>query len=238
MQGTAIFLHANVKLDLAKSLEVKSDHRIPNAVYFFVCIIFCLCLPECTECEDGYFSKSINSPCQRWKQYVHPPQFYCSAQQWPVFPTSVSPFFSCRCKSGVNVTGTKTSDIVCNDEKPQTGNDANVSPIPVKAVASNMTHQPQETVQTQRLFTTTTTRQIQHPEPSPSSTADPLGKTYPSVPVRTTMKKKNPTKITAELSRAVFLVTIATVGLLVLTAIIIKFYVGFYLEKQESVQSM
>lgn len=109
----------------------------------------------------------------------------CSA----VFPTSLSPFFSCRCKSGVNITGTKTSDIVCNDEKPKTGTDANVSPIPVKAVSSDTAHQPQETFQTQRLLTTTTNRQIQHPETSPPSTADPLGKTHPAAPVRTPIKK-------------------------------------------------
>lgn len=44
-------------------------------VCLFVWMMFCLCLPECTKCEDGHFSKSINSPCQKWKEYVHPSWF-------------------------------------------------------------------------------------------------------------------------------------------------------------------
>ncbi|XP_060899021.1 tumor necrosis factor receptor superfamily member 4 [Labrus mixtus] len=43
---------------------------------------------ECSECEDGYFSNQINSPCRKWK----------------------------KCSAGVNITGTTTSDVVCNDE--------------------------------------------------------------------------------------------------------------------------
>ncbi|XP_038551750.1 tumor necrosis factor receptor superfamily member 4 [Micropterus salmoides] len=47
---------------------------------------------ECEECEEGYFSKSINSRCEKWKV----------------------------CKSGVNITGTKTSDVICNDDSKST----------------------------------------------------------------------------------------------------------------------
>ena len=27
-------------------------------------------LPECHECEEGYFSKNVNSYCDRWREYV------------------------------------------------------------------------------------------------------------------------------------------------------------------------
>ncbi|XP_020484752.3 tumor necrosis factor receptor superfamily member 4 isoform X1 [Labrus bergylta] len=43
---------------------------------------------ECLKCEDGYFSNRINSPCRKWK----------------------------KCSAGVNITGTTTSDVVCNDK--------------------------------------------------------------------------------------------------------------------------
>ncbi|CAJ1050596.1 tumor necrosis factor receptor superfamily member 18 [Xyrichtys novacula] len=43
---------------------------------------------ECLQCQDGYFNNRIDSPCKRWK----------------------------TCSAGVNVTGTKVSDVICNAE--------------------------------------------------------------------------------------------------------------------------
>lgn len=38
LKATMISPHVNVRLDLVKSLEVKSDHRTLNAVDLFVCL--------------------------------------------------------------------------------------------------------------------------------------------------------------------------------------------------------
>lgn len=99
------------------------------------------------------------------------------ALRCPLFPTSTLPFFPCRCKFGVNITGTKTSDVICNGMK-HTG--ANASPTPGRAVS---TGQPRVRVQIQKLLTTaaaattTTPRRIPHSDTtSPSGTADPVGK--------------------------------------------------------------
>ncbi|XP_056131457.1 tumor necrosis factor receptor superfamily member 4 [Lampris incognitus] len=50
-------------------------------------------LPECRECEDGFFSDKKDSPCIPWKK--------CET-------------------SGVKVKGTKTSDAICNDKRDRT----------------------------------------------------------------------------------------------------------------------
>lgn len=138
--------------------------------------MFCLCLPECRECEDGYFSKSINSPCQKWKEYVRPPLMILEKALRGVL-TSMLPFFPCRCKFGVNITGSKTSDVTCNDAKHT---DSNASHTPGRAVP---TDQPRGRVHIQKLLTATTMttpRRIPLPETSsPSNTADPIGKTLP-----------------------------------------------------------
>ncbi|XP_011612253.1 tumor necrosis factor receptor superfamily member 4 [Takifugu rubripes] len=135
---------------------------------------------ECTECEDGHFSKSINSPCQKYKE----------------------------CKYGVNITGTKTSDVICNSVKHT---DANAPPTPSRAVSPDQLRErvPIQKVLTTAATTMTTPRRIPHSDTSsPSRTTDPIG----------------------------FLITFATVGLLMLTAVIIKLYIIFYLEKHESGQ--
>ncbi|XP_029908119.1 tumor necrosis factor receptor superfamily member 4 [Myripristis murdjan] len=44
-------------------------------------------IPECRECEDGFFNKDVSDlPCRKWAE----------------------------CKTGVKVNGTKTSDVICN----------------------------------------------------------------------------------------------------------------------------
>uniref|UniRef100_A0A3B4VFA9 Tumor necrosis factor receptor superfamily member 4-like n=1 Tax=Seriola dumerili TaxID=41447 RepID=A0A3B4VFA9_SERDU len=44
---------------------------------------------KCSKCEVGFFSKSINSPCQKWKE----------------------------CKSGEKIPGTSSSDVICIELK-------------------------------------------------------------------------------------------------------------------------
>ncbi|XP_033995035.1 tumor necrosis factor receptor superfamily member 4 [Trematomus bernacchii] len=54
--------------------------------------------PECSECEEGFFSSSINSQCQKLKE----------------------------CKSGVKFAGKKNSDVICNVDSyttPTTSNE-------------------------------------------------------------------------------------------------------------------
>ncbi|XP_024915932.1 uncharacterized protein LOC107989242 isoform X1 [Cynoglossus semilaevis] len=46
---------------------------------------------ECSECEVGFFNTVINNPCQKWTV----------------------------CKSGVNITGSRTRDVVCNEPSTQ-----------------------------------------------------------------------------------------------------------------------
>lgn len=146
------------------------------------------------------------------------------------------PFFPCRCKFGIKITGTKTTDVICNDVKHT---DADASPTPGRA----STDQPRERVQIQTLLTTATTtmttprRNPYSATSSPSRTANPVGKALPPPSARP-WEHQNKHEITAGLRRPGFLVTFATVGLLVLTAVIIKLYIIFYLEKHESVQSM
>lgn len=161
--------------------------------------MFCLCLPECTECEPGFFSKSINSPCKKWKEYVHPSWFQKSAQQWTVFLTLGPPFILCRCKFGANITGTRISDVICN-ELPQTDTSADASPTLGRAVSSDTVNEPEVHTQTRGLLTTSATtitsptRQITHPNAkvqpsSPSSTTDSFGKAHPAVPLPHNNKK-------------------------------------------------
>lgn len=45
LKATMISPHVNVRLDLVKSLEVKSDRRMPNAVDLLVCLNDVLSLP-------------------------------------------------------------------------------------------------------------------------------------------------------------------------------------------------
>ncbi|XP_044072324.1 tumor necrosis factor receptor superfamily member 5 isoform X2 [Siniperca chuatsi] len=88
---------------------------------------------DCLKCEHGYFSTSINSNCQKWKD----------------------------CKSaGVNITGTKTSDVICNDESRSFSSYVTTPPTSNKIVSliTHLTsHRPHEGTQTQKMHTTTTT---------------------------------------------------------------------------------
>ncbi|XP_076610310.1 tumor necrosis factor receptor superfamily member 4 [Chaetodon auriga] len=107
--------------------------------------------PECSECPNGYFSTSIDSPCQKWKE----------------------------CKSaGVSVNGTKTSDAICNEESKS--NTFVTTPTTSNKVVSLITrlisHRPHEGAQTQKIHTTTTTY-----APGPTVTPKDKGQpSYPS----------------------------------------------------------
>lgn len=91
----------------------------------------------CVKCEDGYFSRSTNSPCQKWKE----------------------------CKSaGVKINGTKTSDVICHEEsKTNTHTTTDPTSKSVVSLISRVTsHRPHEGDQTQKTLTTTTTSATGH----------------------------------------------------------------------------
>ncbi|XP_030276070.1 tumor necrosis factor receptor superfamily member 4 isoform X2 [Sparus aurata] len=86
---------------------------------------------ECSECEVGYFSTSIDSTCRKWRE----------------------------CKSGVHKAGTKTSDALCKDESNDDAY-VSATPTPnniVPAVKHSTSDRPHEGAQTQKIHTTTTT---------------------------------------------------------------------------------
>lgn len=99
-----------------------------------------------------------------------------------------SPFILCRCKFGVKIRGTRTSDVICNDV-PQNDTSAEVSPTLGKVVSSDRVDRRVEHTLLTIIATTTImspTRQITHPntkvQPStPSSTAESFGEAPPAV---------------------------------------------------------
>ncbi|XP_018542219.1 tumor necrosis factor receptor superfamily member 9 isoform X3 [Lates calcarifer] len=100
---------------------------------------------ECEECKEGYFNARINSPCQKWRE----------------------------CKSGVKTSGTRTSDVVCNELE----SDLDITSPYITSLTS---HPPNKGTQTLSIHTTTaattaappghtvTTKKTRKPEPSPS----------------------------------------------------------------------
>ncbi|XP_026163895.1 tumor necrosis factor receptor superfamily member 4 [Mastacembelus armatus] len=76
----------------------------------------------CAKCEDGYFTNQINIPCQKWRE----------------------------CKSGVNISGTSTSDVICNEVK------SNLD-ITTPYITRSTSFRPQRKTPTQTTRTTTTT---------------------------------------------------------------------------------
>ncbi|KAM7402249.1 hypothetical protein PAMP_017506 [Pampus punctatissimus] len=93
---------------------------------------------ECSKCENGYFTESIDSVCKKWKE----------------------------CKSGVIVNGTDKSDVTCNKE--QKSNTDITTPTTSNKITSLVTHlrslRPHEGAQTQEINqrTTTTTAAPRH----------------------------------------------------------------------------
>lgn len=54
-----------------RGTEMITQHCMQYAKEIVFIVIRSYPLPECEECEEGYFSKSINSRCEKWKVYVH-----------------------------------------------------------------------------------------------------------------------------------------------------------------------
>lgn len=164
----------------------------------------------------------------------------CSAVACVSYPRS--PFILCRCKFGVNINGTRTSDVTCN-EIAQADTSAVVSPTLGKVVSSNTVDQHVEHTLSSGLITTiatttimSPTRQITHLDTKvqPSFGKAPPAVLLPHNNENTKMKHY----ITPDLSSPGFLITFVTVGLLVLAVMLIKLYLAFYKENNESVQSM
>ncbi|XP_010779718.1 tumor necrosis factor receptor superfamily member 4 [Notothenia coriiceps] len=71
--------------------------------------------PECSECEEGFFSSSINSKCQKWKE----------------------------CKSGVKFAGKKKSDVICNVDSYTTPTTSNERVSLLTRLTSHHSHKAQ-----------------------------------------------------------------------------------------------
>ncbi|XP_041812826.1 tumor necrosis factor receptor superfamily member 4 isoform X2 [Chelmon rostratus] len=113
---------------------------------------FGLSLGECSKCADGYFSTSIDSSCQKWKE----------------------------CKSaGVSINGTQTSDVICNKESQSNTyvTTATTSNKDVSLITRLISHRPHEGAQTQKTHTTTTTTSAPGPTVTPKDKGQP---SYPS----------------------------------------------------------
>lgn len=137
----------------------------------------------CLECEDGYFSTTRDVPCRKWRE----------------------------CKSaGVKVNGTKTSDVICNEEpdvltRPVTTNSPPKADVSLSLPVTP--YSPQEGNQTHKMLTTTTA-----PPPGNLQT--------------TSMKPSNTSNFFG------ILITFTTVGLLVLIALTLKFFASPHVEKE------
>ncbi|XP_071351365.1 tumor necrosis factor receptor superfamily member 1B isoform X2 [Trachinotus anak] len=131
---------------------------------------------SCSECKDGYFNNMINSPCRKWKE----------------------------CKSGVNITGTKTTDVICNKLK-------NNPDITTTSITRATSHRPHEDTQAQNIHTTTTTTTTA--PPGHTITTKKSREAPPSPPSNTGNHK------------GMILLIIGVVGLLVLTAVTCKLHI-------------
>ncbi|KAK2862001.1 hypothetical protein Q5P01_001534 [Channa striata] len=80
---------------------------------------------ECSQCEDGYFNNRINSPCRKWKE----------------------------CTSGVNITGSRTSDVICNHLRT----DYNITKHVITQLTSHRPFEKTQTTTTNTVATTTGT---------------------------------------------------------------------------------
>ncbi|XP_054883050.1 tumor necrosis factor receptor superfamily member 4 [Poeciliopsis prolifica] len=84
----------------------------------------------CSKCKEGYFSKEIDTPCQKWKD----------------------------CKSaGIKQAGSSTSDVVCNEMINNSQTTAAPTAITKVFPSLSSTRRPREGAPTQTLSSTTTT---------------------------------------------------------------------------------
>ncbi|XP_061905429.1 tumor necrosis factor receptor superfamily member 4 [Entelurus aequoreus] len=137
---------------------------------------------ECSKCEHGFFSPRPNTPCSKWKE----------------------------CKSGVNVNGSSTSDMLCNGE-PKTPNTT------MSVVTNVELHRPQSP------------NHIHHNHDITKATTDHY------VPSKGNMQPTQPPNLTRYHVGISFLI-IAIVGLLVLTVVTCKMHVKPCVRRQPTVQ--
>ncbi|XP_039971849.1 tumor necrosis factor receptor superfamily member 4 isoform X2 [Xiphias gladius] len=140
---------------------------------------------ECSKCADGYFSIQINSPCQKWKE----------------------------CKSGVNITGTRTSDVICNELKSHPD-------ITTPYITLLTSHQPHEETQSQKIHTTATTAPQRH-----TVTTEQEGKI------------ERPSSSSTGNNIGMVLLMFGIVGLLVLTAVTCKLHIRPCVQRKPAVQT-
>ncbi|XP_035488457.1 tumor necrosis factor receptor superfamily member 1B [Scophthalmus maximus] len=137
---------------------------------------------ECSKCEAGYFSIGVNSPCQKWRE----------------------------CKSGVNRTGTSTSDVTCNELESNPG-------VTAPFITRLTPHRPHEKTNTHNVYTTT-------------STAAPRGHTV-------TKKHKEKVDPFPSSNTGMVLVMLGIVGLLLLTAVTCKLHINPCEQRKPAVQT-
>lgn len=53
-----------------KNTGTEIEHCIQYIKEMVFLIIHYFSLTECLMCDDGYFSTQINSPCEKWREYV------------------------------------------------------------------------------------------------------------------------------------------------------------------------
>uniref|UniRef100_A0A3Q2EHD5 Tumor necrosis factor receptor superfamily member 4-like n=1 Tax=Cyprinodon variegatus TaxID=28743 RepID=A0A3Q2EHD5_CYPVA len=131
---------SRVKVKCTKETNTVCECR-PGFVPFSKESSICICEKgsglkdnECLKCQDGYFSSSYDTSCQKWKD----------------------------CKSaGIKKEGTPTSDVICNEVL--NGSQTTTAPAVIKKVfpSLSITHPPHEGVQTQKTLSNTTTAPVQ-----------------------------------------------------------------------------
>ncbi|XP_022602551.1 tumor necrosis factor receptor superfamily member 4-like isoform X2 [Seriola dumerili] len=112
---------------------------------------------KCSKCEVGFFSKSINSPCQKWKE----------------------------CKSGEKIPGTSSSDVICIELKSNPDiTTPDITFLPSHSPHEETQAQNLHTTTTTTTSTTTTTALPGHTlstkknrdmQPPPSNTGSHIG---------------------------------------------------------------
>uniref|UniRef100_A0AAX7TAK3 TNFR-Cys domain-containing protein n=1 Tax=Astatotilapia calliptera TaxID=8154 RepID=A0AAX7TAK3_ASTCA len=114
---------------------------------------------ECKRCEEGFFITSQNSDCKKWKE----------------------------CKSGVKISGTASSDVICNEPNSDTYSTTLPTSNTITTLRGLITQRPQWEAQTQGMDTTTTPRVATSTKkvlPTPRSVSSP-----PQVATSTTKSK-------------------------------------------------
>ncbi|XP_034544923.1 tumor necrosis factor receptor superfamily member 1B [Notolabrus celidotus] len=139
---------------------------------------------ECLECDDGYFNDQIDSPCKQFK----------------------------KCNAGVNITGNKISDNICNKESKTYVTTTATSNKTVSLTIRLTPQRSHEGAETQRKPTTDTTITF-IAESTPGNGVIPKGKGQSLYPSGT------------DSHIGVILLT-CVISLLILTAVICKLFIS------------